>query len=40
MAAAETGTGKTAVFAQPLLQRFVRHSPAVSSNRAHVRACA
>ncbi|KVS24040.1 hypothetical protein WK36_35220 [Burkholderia cepacia] len=40
MAAAETGTGKTAGFAQPLLQRFVRHGPAVSSNRARARACA
>lgn len=40
MAAAETGTGKTAGFAQPLLQRFVRHGPAVSSNRAPARACA
>ena len=40
MAAAENGTGKTAGFALPLLQRLVRHGPAVSSNRARARACA
>jgi superfamily II DNA/RNA helicase len=34
MAAAQTGTGKTAGFALPLLQRLVQHGPAVSSNRA------
>ncbi|MBF5013592.1 DEAD/DEAH box helicase [Burkholderia pseudomultivorans] len=36
MAAAQTGTGKTAGFALPLLQRLVQHGPAVSSNRARV----
>ncbi|WP_205962861.1 DEAD/DEAH box helicase [Pararobbsia silviterrae] len=36
MAAARTGTGKTAGFALPLLQRLVQHGPAVSSNRARV----
>ena len=36
MAAAQTGTGKTAGFALPLLQQLVQHGPAVSSNRARV----
>ncbi|VVE69202.1 DEAD/DEAH box helicase [Pandoraea captiosa] len=36
MAAAQTGTGKTAGFALPILQRLVQHGPAVSSNRARV----
>ena len=36
MAAAQTGTGKTAGFALPLLQRLVQHGPAVSSNRVRV----
>jgi ATP-dependent RNA helicase RhlE len=36
MASAQTGTGKTAGFALPLLQRLVQHGPAVSSNRARV----
>ena len=36
MAGAQTGTGKTAGFALPLLQRLVQHGPAVSSNRARV----
>src|SRR5215469_8935277 len=36
MAAAQTGTGKTAGFALPLLQRLVQYGPAVSSNRARV----
>ncbi|HDR9177195.1 TPA: DEAD/DEAH box helicase [Burkholderia vietnamiensis] len=36
MAAAQTGTGKTAGFALPVLQRLVQHGPAVSSNRARV----
>ncbi len=36
MAEAQTGTGKTAGFALPLLQRLVQHGPAVSSNRARV----
>jgi ATP-dependent RNA helicase RhlE len=36
MAAAQTGTGKTAGFALPLLQRLVQQGPAVSSNRARV----
>src|SRR6195952_2128912 len=36
MAAAQTGTGKTASFALPLLQRLVQHGPAVTSNRTRV----
>jgi len=36
MAAAQTGTGKTAGFALPLLQRLVQQGPAVASNRARV----
>lgn len=36
MASAQTGTGKTAGFALPLLQRLVQASPSVSSNRARV----
>ncbi|MBI0330303.1 DEAD/DEAH box helicase [Burkholderia plantarii] len=36
MAGAQTGTGKTAGFALPLLQRLVQQGPAVSSNRARV----
>ncbi len=36
MAAAQTGTGKTAGFALPLLQRLVQCGPAVSSNRVRV----
>ncbi|BAO90479.1 DEAD/DEAH box helicase [Caballeronia cordobensis] len=36
MAAAQTGTGKTAGFALPLLQRLVQQGPAASSNRAGV----
>ncbi|AKM31372.1 DEAD/DEAH box helicase [Pandoraea faecigallinarum] len=36
VAAAQTGTGKTAGFALPLLQRLVQHGPAVSSNRVRV----
>ncbi|MGS1000996.1 DEAD/DEAH box helicase [Burkholderia glumae] len=36
LAAAQTGTGKTAGFALPLLQRLVQQGPAVSSNRARV----
>jgi ATP-dependent RNA helicase RhlE len=36
MAAAQTGTGKTAGFALPLLQRLVQQGQAVSSNRARV----
>ena len=36
MAAAQTGTGKTAGFALPLLQRLVQGGPAVSGNRARV----
>jgi superfamily II DNA/RNA helicase len=36
MAAAQTGTGKTAGFALPLLQRLVQRGPAVSSNRVRV----
>ncbi|WP_343665493.1 DEAD/DEAH box helicase [Paraburkholderia tropica] len=36
VAAAQTGTGKTASFALPLLQRLVQNGPAVSSNRARV----
>ncbi|WP_144110524.1 DEAD/DEAH box helicase [Paraburkholderia sp. BCC1886] len=36
MAAAQTGTGKTAGFALPLLQRLVQNGPPVSSNRARV----
>jgi ATP-dependent RNA helicase RhlE len=36
MAAAQTGTGKTAGFALPLLQRLVQHGPPVSSNRTRV----
>src|SRR3954467_6308286 len=36
MAAAQTGTGKTAGFALLLLQRLVQQGPAVSSNRARV----
>jgi ATP-dependent RNA helicase RhlE len=36
MAAAQTGTGKTAGFALPLLQRLVQYGPAVSSNRVRV----
>src|ERR1700743_2826811 len=34
MAAAQTGTGKTAGFALPLLQRLGQHGPSVSSHRA------
>ena len=36
LAAAQTGTGKTAGIALPLLQRLVQHGPAVSSNRVRV----
>ncbi|VVE68461.1 DEAD/DEAH box helicase [Pandoraea anapnoica] len=36
MAAAQTGTGKTAGFALPLLQRLVQLGPQVSSNRVRV----
>jgi superfamily II DNA/RNA helicase len=36
MAQAQTGTGKTAGFALPLLQRLVQHGLAVASNRARV----
>jgi superfamily II DNA/RNA helicase len=36
MAAAQTGTGKTAGFALPLLQQLAQHGSAVSSNRARV----
>ncbi|MDR5781324.1 DEAD/DEAH box helicase [Caballeronia sp. LZ065] len=36
MASAQTGTGKTAGFALPLLQRLVQRGPRVSSNRARV----
>lgn len=36
LAAAQTGTGKTAGFALPLLQRLVQQGPPVSSNRARV----
>ncbi len=36
MAAAQTGTGKTAGFALPILQRLVQKGPAVGSNRARV----
>ena len=36
MAAAQTGTGKTAGFALPLLQRLVQDGPSVSSNRVRV----
>lgn len=36
MASAQTGTGKTAGFALPLLQRLVQQGPRVSGNRARV----
>ncbi|WP_345817109.1 DEAD/DEAH box helicase (plasmid) [Paraburkholderia sp. PREW-6R] len=36
LAEAQTGTGKTAGFALPLLQRLVQRGPAVTSNRARV----
>ncbi|WP_347557564.1 DEAD/DEAH box helicase [Robbsia sp. KACC 23696] len=36
MAAAQTGTGKTAGFALPLLQRLVQSGPPVASNRVRV----
>jgi ATP-dependent RNA helicase RhlE len=36
MAAAQTGTGKTAGFALPLLQQLVQYGPPVSSNRARI----
>ncbi|MBB5190845.1 superfamily II DNA/RNA helicase [Silvimonas terrae] len=36
MAAAQTGTGKTAGFALPILQRLTQNGPAVGSNRARV----
>ena len=36
MAAAQTGTGKTAGFALPLLQRLVQHGPAWQRGHPHL----